>query len=788
MSKQYHCSALRHRPSGVGTALRVAFLGLTVLAFGLPARADLPDDVGVALDHANLKGALKAARAHADDNPSDAVAQQVAGILEIANGDPKAAANDFTDAVQQGDALDTTPTGLEKYDYNGSALREALNRQKVSIALDAGGASAYNNRGAMYIVLGHIEDGLSDLDDAMRKRPHWGTPSANAAVAWMESNSPRNAKKFAKQAIGFDEDTAKVYTTLAEAQMRQKSWKDADQSFKRAEDRDHNYPYELYQRSLWFHQKGQARDEQRALFQAMALDPAIADEDRFQMRNKYSGGSGSQQSDHEHIFNLGRLAGTAYQSTIQRDRGLETGSDGSYQRRDYWQTMVGVGHGTNRTGLYLSFLNENGGRPGGVDNFVIPDATFGFRRANVGLFQTLDIGNGRQFAFEALYRRNSVVERSSETAPNFEPLSDRQYGFEGRYTMPFHKSKLLIGYAWMQNSRHFGLPPAGDPLSGPTFVSPVEPNEQVLQAGNTSLQTFYAISTQSRGPNVTTAYGPMVSANGGSIYVLPYIDVHLTKSPHVGYRLAALPRAMNANADLLPIWALPAPIAEAEENHDQNGTHDFNQNPYIAGQNGRMISLEFSQSQLLKTGSYLTTTAFHRDFHDLDFFSQDPNVSPTLLLTHMPHGTSTGITIDYTQPLPGGLHLDLGGTFQTSHGSLPLSGSPKIGALPEVPKLNGIVGLGFEQGTWDIAVHTIHIGSRTSVEQTPLPTGIGALCGRCNYQVTTVAPMTIMNVTVTHHLPNGQDVVFQMQPVNSSGYYVNYPKKPFMSLGYNYKY
>jgi len=85
-------------------------------------------------------------------------------------------------------------------------------------------------------------------------------------------------------------------------------------------------------------------------------------------------------------------------------------------------------------------------------------------------------------------------------------------------------------------------------------------------------------------------------------------------------------------------------------------------------------------------------------------------------------------------------------------------------------------------------VHTIHIGSRTSVEQTPLPTAIGALCGKCNYQVTTVAPMTIMYVTVTHHLPNGQDVVFQMQPANAAGYYVNYPNKPFMSLGYNYRY
>ena len=48
--------------------------------------------------------------------------------------------------------------------------------------------------------------------------------------------------------------------------------------------------------------------------------------------------------------------------------------------------------------------------------------------------------------------------------------------------------------------------------------------------------------------------------------------------------------------------------------------------------------------------------------------------------------------------------------------------------------------------------------------------------------------MTIMYVTVTHHLPNGQDVVFQMQPANAAGYYVNYPNKPFMSLGYNYRY
>jgi len=768
---------------------RVAVLSAALLAVAMPAMADLPAGVTKALDRSDLKAALTAAKTNADDNPADAVAQQVAGILEVANGDPKAALDLFTNASQQGDALDTTETGLEKYDYNGSALHEALNRQKVSIALDAGGASAYNNLGAMNIVLGHIEDGLGNLDDAMRKRPHWGMPSANAAVAWLESNSPRKAKKYATQAIDFNEDTAKVYTSMAESQMRQKNWKESDQSFKRAETRDPSYPYELYQRSIWFHNQGQSRDEQRALFQAIALDPAIADEDRYQMRNKYSAGGGSGQSDHQHIFNLGRIAGVAYQSTVQRDRGLVEERDNAYQRRDYWQNMIGFGHGNRRAGLYFNFVNENGGRPGGVDNFVVPDASFGFRQANIGLFQNIGLSHDRTLMFEEFYRHDDVVERSSDTAVPFDPLKDNQYGFEARYSTPFKKSKLQFGYAWMQNSRTLGAPPAGDPLSGPTFASPIEPLDQSLQDGKTVLQTFYAISTQQRGRNITTSYGPVVASNSrGSLFVLPYVDVHLTKSPHVGYRFAALPRAMNANGDLIPVWMLPGALAQPEENHDQTQTHDYNQNPYVPGQDGRMISLEVSQSQLLKNQSYLTTTAFHRDFHDINFLSQDPNESPTLMLTHVPHGTATGLTIDYTQPLPGGFHLQLGGTFQTSHGSLPLSGAPKIGALPEVPKLNGVVGLGYDQGTWDVTVHTIHIGARTDVEQTPLPTAIGALCGRCNYQVTTVAPMTIMYVTVTHHLPNGQDIVFEMQPASSAGYYVNYPKKPFFSLGYNYKY
>lgn len=791
-NKPNHRSGLNIRRIALTSLAAAALMG----GAGLTARADTPsasadsfDSVAAALNRSDLKAALISARKNADDNPSDAVAQQVRGVLEIANGDPKAAQEAFDNAVQQGDALDPTPTGLEKFDWNGSALHTALNRQKVSIALDAGGASAYNNRAAMEIIRGHIEDAMSDLDEARRRRKNWPVPDANGAVAWLQSNSPRKAKQIANRALSYGGSSAKVYTILAVAQMRQQLWKDADQSFKRAEDYDKDFPYELYERSIWYDSQGDVRDEQRALFQAMAIDPAISDEDQYQSLNKYDAGGGSQQTDHEHSFELGHFSSSAFQTDNERDRSLVEDRSNSYQRRDYSQTMLGFGHGDKQTGLYINFLNDNGGRPGGLDQFVIPDATYGYRHANLSLFQNFELGAGRKFMLETSWRHSGIDEQSSPTALVFHPLSDYQLGLEGRYEAPiFKKSNLSFGYSWMQTSRRIGLPPAGDPLAGPTYTSPVEPNDQILQDGKSNLSTVYALTQQPASKKVDTSYGPVAAANGHSVFVLPYVNVHMASSPHVSYRLAALPRIMNANADLLPVWTLSSPIAGSEETQNESGTADYDQYPFIPGADGRVISLELSQSQLLRNTSYLTTTIFHRVFNDIDFLSQDPNVSPTLLLTHVPYGTTTGVTIDYTQPLPGGLNIQLEGTLQGSKGTLPLPGAPPINTLPEVPTTNVLGGVGYEQGTWEVTVHTIHIGSRTSVEQSPLPTGIGAICGLCNYQVTTVAPMTIVNVTVTHHLPNGQDIVFIMEPLNSAGYYVNYPKKPFFSVGYNYRY
>jgi tetratricopeptide (TPR) repeat protein len=767
----------------------LAFTALAVLAVSTPAAAQSIDDVRSAIVRADLKSAVNAARTLAESNPSDAVAQQVYGILEMANGDPKGAEKAFTAAIEQGDAMDPTETGLEKLDYDASILHIALNRQKVSVALGAGGAAAYNNRAAARIVMGHIEDAFSDLDDAMRRQPHWGTPSANAAVAWLESNSPRKAKRYVNQALSFNEATAKVYTSLAEAQMRQNDWKAAGESFRDAEDKDRNYPYELYERARWFHEQGQTRDEQRAMFQAIALDPAIADEDRYSPRNIYSAGGGNQQTDREHLFNLGRAVSTAFQSSIERDRGrIEDRSD-AYQRRDFSQTILGSARGQNRSALFLNFLNENGGRPGGIDQFTIPNATFGFRRSNVSLFQEFALRNGAQFMLETTYRRNKIDERSSDTAPDFQPLSDYQYGLEGRYDTPVrHKDRMFIGYAWMQNSRRLENPPAGDPLSGTSFTSPLEPNEQLLPGGKTSMQTLYVITQHPLSPTVNMAYGPIAAARGNALFALPYLDIHWTKSPRVTYRFAALPRLMNANSDLLPIWSLSSPIVDVPTNKIEQTTNDYNQNPFIPGPDGRLISVEISQSQLLRTYTWLNTTIFHREFHDYNVLSQDPTVSPVLLLTHVPFGSTTGVSIGYDQPIFGGITLQLGGTLQTSRGTLPLSGAPTLGSLPYVPKMSGIVGLGWGTGSWGVVVHTIEVGTRKSVEQGPLPIGIGNICGNCSYQIATVSPQTLMDVTVTDHLPNGQDLVFVIQPVNTSGYYFNYPKKPFISVGYNYRY
>ena len=85
-------------------------------------------------------------------------------------------------------------------------------------------------------------------------------------------------------------------------------------------------------------------------------------------------------------------------------------------------------------------------------------------------------------------------------------------------------------------------------------------------------------------------------------------------------------------------------------------------------------------------------------------------------------------------------------------------------------------------------LHTIHVGPRTTVEQTPLPTAIGAICGNCHYETATVAASTFVEATVIQTLPTGGQITVIVQPANTSGFYLNYPQKPFVSVSYENKY
>ena len=308
------------------------------------------DQVKAALASFNLKAALAAARASASANPSDAAAQQVQGILEVANGNIQEAEGAFSAAIAQGDALDPSETGLEKYNYAGMPLHEALRtRQKVR-------RSRLEPEGPRPTTTGlPFPDYPWEASRGRHVRPRPGRCSANrigacraanAAVAWLENNSPRTAEKYAQQALDFHEDTAKVYASMGEVYIRQTKWKEADYYLKKAEDRDQAYPYELYLRAQYYHAQQDTKDEERALFQAMACStPRFADEDRSTKRNKYDAGSGeSQASDHEYMPSTSAFAGPV--ARLQLDdsagnRGLVDDLGGSYQRRDYFQGMFG---------------------------------------------------------------------------------------------------------------------------------------------------------------------------------------------------------------------------------------------------------------------------------------------------------------------------------------------------------------------------------------------------------------------------------------------------------------
>ena len=65
-----------------------------------------------------------------------------------------------------------------------------------------------------------------------------------------------------------------------------------------------------------------------------------------------------------------------------------------------------------------------------------------------------------------------------------------------------------------------------------------------------------------------------------------------TESATRSYQFAALPRMMNGNANLIPIWSLGVNPEQTAPTTNGTQTHDNNEMPYLAGPKGRSISYE----------------------------------------------------------------------------------------------------------------------------------------------------------------------------------------------------
>ncbi len=680
-----------------------------------------------AVRRGRLGAAQEAARQAAEADPKDAVAEQVYGILLAVQGHVREAEQAFGAALQRGPNLAPTATGLEGLAQPETAFSDALYRQKIVLSLSAGAAAARNNLGAVMVIQNHAAAGQGQLDAATSLVPDWGTPWANTAVAWMERNRPKQAMKAAQKALDLGEITAKVYTILAEAAYRQGQYDEALQYLDRGAQLEPNYAYGLYIRALIYRKQLRTRDADRALFQALALSPAVAAESRYvPLRDQIRTGLGSENEDQERYLANGQPAQIPYRAFFNRDARQVEGLSNAYQRRDFGEGILGNNLLGGSGALYAGSNTESGGRPGvSADPLnTTPSATFGMNRTNLSWLQQLGLGAATRVLLHAGYGHNGVSLQPAPGTASSRVLNDEQMALEGRLEQAlFHGITLKTGLSWLNNRRAGAPAPTVAPVGGaaaeargtgsPT-IGPVEPNEQILPNGASNLYNFYAFGRKRLNNRTTLAAGPVVGSRGGSTFVLPYLDARRILTGRQTLRLSVLPRVMNAAADLYPSEALAAPPQMDQVDRREEDTHIYNREPLLAGPNGRLVSMELGWSFVGKAHQTLGVTLFHRHFNDMFIIAEDPRLSANLSLAPVDRGEASGIEVNYDQPVLLGLVLHTFTRYQQTHlTDTTCPDQTSSSQLPQFPPWQAGFRLDApDLGGWQVGVETLYIGGR----------------------------------------------------------------------------
>lgn len=748
-----------------------------------PVGAQELTTISQAATRGDLSGARSLARQLISKSPNAPVAHQVLGILLVADGQIRAAADQFRLACEQGPQLKPTATGLEPLDRRGTILHEALNRQKAQFALEAGIAAARNNLGAAKILLNKADDGLNDLDAATVGRPDWSVPWVNGALAWSVKHKPLKAKVSGRKAIDLGDQTARIYTILAEAEMQLHRTDQAQTYLRRAELQDPDYPYALYLRSILNQAANNPRNSERDYIRALALAPVVAAEGRYiELFDRFSVGGGNESEDHQSLKLNGQPASWTYMLNFARDRQQVDGRANAYQRRDTTDLTLGRTSTTDSTTLSADFIGMGGGLPGSDSGSVssgfapTPGSTLQYNRSDINLTERWNTDQRTRLMLHTTYQHKGIENSLPAT---LQKLSSReeQMGAEGTVDRVVgRKTTLRAGLSWLQNklqNEERSLSPSGKA----TFLvqSPIQPNGQVLPVGTYANLQAFLLAEHQFSDRTTGAIGGEYGSVSGRAFAMPYADLKVRLTSQQSLHFSVYPSLFGAGQDLMPI-PQAVPIVTNPISRQDAIAPEANQSPLLPGATGRALNYEASWTTSSRSGAEITATLFHRRIDNYLAINADPRLSSTIPLFPISHGEASGLQAQIVCPLPAGFAISAASQYQNTRAK----NSNGFTGIDNAPQWQNRLSLSWAERTgWSLAVDTYHVGARTIRTLGKLDSnGIDGSCVR------TAPDASTINLHISYRLSDRSTLFLNAYQLTGSSFYPGFPAGRSIVAGY----
>ncbi|WP_394794135.1 tetratricopeptide repeat protein [Armatimonas sp.] len=579
-------------------------------------------------------------------------------------------------------------------------LPTELGQLRVHFSMESGEASAWNNLGAVLLLQGKTQEAMEVLDKAAGLQPEWGAPWANSALVWLAKQQPGKADEIGRVALVYSARNANLYATLAEASLRRRNTRQAEEYIRRALEIEPGHGYATFVRTQVHEQQGKFLEAERDYLQALARNGFVANAFRFDSGQLHPSAGGGGRDNWQQLSGQGFKAGIGGNFQLLRDVGSVEGDTKAEQRLN--QARLTVGKMTERSDSLLSAVRREQQDTRGLALGLA--GRTGRGQTKVDLLHNTRFSPTSKLHVMGRWRQSDSDLRSQTSGARYSPLNDKQLSGEAEWLRGLTPQlSLQVGGSWLQNQRTEGTPPPGSDLAGVGFFAPNQPFDQVFSAGTTSMWTTHALL---RYPVLgrTLTLGPVFGSQAGapgllfsgkkrtravgvttpshSSAFLPYADWAYPTRAGQTLRVSVTPQVGSTAAVFQP--GDSSRVLDADSNFqgmDATGNRLGARTLYY-GPNGQGVAYEIGLRQDDKHGLTWETTAFHRELRNVGTVSGDPRIEPSLDLVAWKRTRSSGLETSAALALKKGVRLSSFVRWQEARGTLAEDGTTASTSLP----------------------------------------------------------------------------------------------------------